>query len=189
MRLRHRLPLAVGLMLSATPALAHPGHGGASFAAGLLHPLSGVDHLAAMLLVGLWAGLLGGRAFWALPIGFLGAMLAGFGYAAIVHGAVGTEGFVVLSVLALGAVVGWKLRLPPALATATVALFGFAHGMAHGMEAPAGEVGFDFAGGFLLVTLLLHIAGLRIAASLPVAWTRAIGVGAVGLGLLLVGAA
>ena len=73
-----KILFATLLVLGATPALAHPGHGlTASFAAGVAHPLSGLDHIAVMVAVGLWAALKGGRALWVWPAAFVGVMLIG----------------------------------------------------------------------------------------------------------------
>jgi urease accessory protein len=190
MKTLHRTFIAAALMLPAAPALAHPGHMESGFAAGLAHPLTGMDHMAAMLMVGLWAGLVAGRALWVLPLSFLTAMLAGFGYGALAHGgAAGAEMLIILSLLALGTVVAMKLRAPTVLAAGAAGLFGFAHGMAHGLEAPGGQGMLGFAGGFLVATTLLHGAGLLLARHVPASWVRAIGVAGAGFGLLLAGAA
>lgn len=168
----------------AGPAGAHPGHGGSGFSAGLLHPLSGTDHLMAILLVGLWAGLVMRQATWVLPAAFLTAMLAGFGFGAGFGGAM-AEMLILLSLLALGAAVAMTSRAPIVLAAAVVGLFGFAHGLAHGLETPAGALPLGFAAGFLISTAMLHGAGLALARLVPVAATRAVGVLGVGLGALL----
>ncbi len=145
--------------------------------------------MAAMLMVGLWAGLVAGRALWLLPAAFLSAMLAGFGYGALAHlGGAGAEMLIILSLLALGTAVALKLRAPMALAAGVVALFGFAHGMAHGLESPGGQASLGFAGGFLVATALLHGAGLVLARSVPVRWAQATGIAGAGIGLLLAGA-
>lgn len=188
-----RIPtiIAAGIMLSASPAFAHPGHGGTSLAAGFLHPLTGADHLMAMVLVGLWGGLIAGRATWALPAAFLTAMLAGFGYGAAGHagnGAMVAEMLILISLFALGGAVALKLRTPMALSAAAVGLFGFAHGLAHGIEAPSGVMPIGFAGGFLLATALLHGVGIGLAQFVPQRVARAIGVVGAGLGLVLAGA-
>jgi urease accessory protein len=157
-----RLPLIAAALLAPLPALAHPGgdhvHG---LATGFLHPLMGLDHLAAMVAIGLWAGLLGGRFAWALPASFLGGMAAG--------GALGLAGFglpmveagILASLIVLGALVGAARRLPAALALPMVAAFGLLHGHAHGAEAAGGALG--YAAGFMAATALLHGAGLLLA--------------------------
>lgn len=181
---------AASALLTAAPAMAHPGHEDGGFVMGALHPLTGADHMAAMLMVGLWAGLVAGRALWALPASFLAAMLAGFGYGTLAQGGgAGAEMLIILSLLALGTAVAVKLRAPIVLAAGAAGLFGFAHGMAHGLEFPGGQAPLGFAGGFLAATALLHGAGLLLARYVPATWARALGISGAGFGLLLAGAA
>ncbi|WP_269583496.1 HupE/UreJ family protein [Roseibium sp. Sym1] len=153
---------AIAMALTASPALAHldpADHG--SFAAGFTHPLFGTDHVLAMIAVGLWAALLGGRAVWALPTAFVGAMLAGFALSLAGMPLPYVEPFILASVVILGVVVALALRLPLGLSAALVATFGICHGHAHGGEiGSAGELG--YAAGFVLATALLHAAGLLI---------------------------
>jgi urease accessory protein len=176
------------LAMWAGPAWAHPGHGSAGFSAGLLHPLTGADHLMAMLLAGLWAGLMMRQAMWVLPAAFLTAMLAGFG-SGTGFGAATAEMLILLSLLALGTAVAMKVRAPVVLAVVVVGLFGFAHGLAHGLETPAGAQPWGFATGFLVSTAMLHVAGLALARLVPVAATRTAGMLGVGLGAVLMVAA
>lgn len=150
------------LCLAASPALAHldPAEHG-SFAAGFSHPLFGTDHVLAMIAVGLWAALLGGRAVWALPTAFVTAMIAGFFLSLAGVPVPYVEPLILVSVVVLGVVVALALRLPLGLCAALVAAFGICHGHAHGGEiGTAGEVA--YAGGFVLATALLHAAGLLI---------------------------
>jgi len=153
---------AAALSLASSPALAHldpAAHG--SFAAGFTHPLFGTDHVLAMIAVGLWAALLGGRAVWALPTAFVSAMIAGFAVSIAGMPLPYVEPFIMASVIVLGVVVALALRLPLGLSAALVAAFGLCHGHAHGGEiGMAGE--FGYAGGFVLATALLHAAGLLI---------------------------
>ncbi|MBX6743596.1 MAG: HupE/UreJ family protein [Acetobacteraceae bacterium] len=164
------LALLVALLLP-VPALAHVGDGAHfGFAAGFLHPFTGVDHLLAMMMVGLWAGLLGGAARWALPAAFLGTMALG--------GALGMAGLalplaesgILASVIVLGAVTALMLRLPLPAGMALAGLFGLLHGHAHGVEMLGGSA-FTYATGFLAATALLHGAGLALAAP-SAAWAR-----------------
>jgi urease accessory protein len=151
------------------PALAHPDHAQAlGFAAGALHPLGGLDHLAAMLAVGLWAGLTGGRARWVLPAGFVVGMAAGLALGAAGVALPMVEPGILASVLALAACVALAVRptRPLALATALVAGFGLVHGHAHGAEA-SGAALLPFTAGVLLVTAALHAVG--VAAATPAA--------------------
>ncbi|MDO9500863.1 HupE/UreJ family protein [Falsiroseomonas sp.] len=152
--------LTLAALLAPMPALAHEGgahvHG---FLVGFLHPVGGLDHVLAMVAVGLWAGLLGGRASWALPAGFLGAMVLGFGLGAGGFGLPMVEAGILASVIILGALVAAAARFPLAIAVPLVAVFGLLHGHAHGTEmAGAGALG--YAAGFILATTALHAAGL-----------------------------
>ncbi|WP_236461580.1 HupE/UreJ family protein, partial [Pseudomonas syringae] len=121
---------ALALLLVPTLALAHPGHGDNGLIAGISHPLGGLDHLLAMLAVGLWAAQQQGAARWALPCTFVGTMLIG--------GVLGFEGLnlpalesgIAASVLALGLAVALAVRPPLALAVAATALFALFHGVA-----------------------------------------------------------
>lgn len=202
MNLKRTLPLAAAAFLTPVAAEAHPGHmlvAASPFLSGLLHPLTGADHLAAMGMVGLWAGVLsqggeasrgltqrGGsrRALWAVPAAFVSAMVAGFGFGLSVPGVSGAETMIVASVLALGVAVALRVRAPLALACVTVAAFGFAHGMAHGSEAPSAGIA-QFAGGFVIATAALHALGVGIARRVPSGWVRTLGaIGAV-TGVLL----
>lgn len=149
----------------ASPALAHTGHGEtAGFIAGLEHPVFGLDHLLAMVAVGLWAGLVGGRAFLAWPAAFVGALVLG--------GVLGMQGielpaielFIVGSVIALGLATALDLKPHVALGAAVITLFGIAHGQAHGMEAPETGTGIAYAAGFVIATAALHGIGLALAA-------------------------
>ncbi|WGM40746.1 HupE/UreJ family protein [Caulobacter sp. NIBR1757] len=159
-----RLPaLIVVVGLAATPVLAHPGHDGVSLAAGIGHPLTGIDHLLAMLAVGVLAAMRGGPARWAWPAGFLSAMLAGFGLGQLAPGA-GVEPAILASVIVLGGLMATSARMPGAVGLLLIIAFGLAHGYAHGMEAPGG--GYGFPVGFLLSTAALHAVGLLAGGAL-----------------------
>ncbi|NTT87769.1 HupE/UreJ family protein [Tabrizicola fusiformis] len=153
-----KLTLAAAL-LAPNAALAHTGHGAGSFIAGMGHPVSGLDHILAMLAVGLWAAQIGGRALWAAPAAFVGAMLAGgaMGAAGLPFPAV--EPMILASIVILGALIALAVRLPLMAALPVLALFGAAHGWAHGAEGPAsGMLVYD--AGFAVMTAALHGAGL-----------------------------
>lgn len=186
-----RFALALPMVLAPTLALAHPGQGGAGgFVQGLAHPFTGLDHILAMALVGLFAFRLGGRARFLVPASFVAVMAAG--------GALGMAGFalpaveigIALSVIVLGAAVAFDVKAPVAAAMAAVGLFAVFHGFAHGAEMPDNAAGFAYAGGFLLATAALHGAGLGLGALLGAARSPALariagGLAAVaGLGLL-----
>jgi urease accessory protein len=174
---------------TAFPALAHPGHGPHDLAAGLAHPLTGVDHLLAMVAVGLWAALRGDKALWAWPLAFVGAMLAGYGLgqAGLHHSLI--EPAILASVIVLGALVAANACVPTLVGMAIIASFGLAHGLAHGAEAPAGA-GPSFPLGFAASTAVLHLAGLGVGLVLtrlkqPI-MMRTLGLGAAVGGVLLV---
>lgn len=162
--------------LFAGPALAHPGHDAtariaAGFAGGFTHPLSGFDHLLAMVAVGLWAvqqaakddGRL--RALWLLPTAFVLAMAAGFGIGFSGFALSGVETGIALSVLVFGLVVALAARPPLAVAVAITAALALFHGYAHGIEMPAagGEMALRYGTGMLAATAILHAAGLGAA--------------------------
>jgi urease accessory protein len=153
----------IALAATATPALAHldpAAHG--SLLAGLSHPLFGPDHVLAMVAVGLWAALLGGRALWLAPLGFVGAMVLGFGAALLGAPLPFVEPVVLASVVAIGLLAATALNVPAAMAMALVGFFAFFHGHAHGGElGSAGALAFGF--GFALATALLHAAGIGMA--------------------------
>lgn len=162
-----RLPVvATTLALLALPgtALAHPGHGaGGGLVAGLLHPLTGADHLAAMLLAGAWAGGIGGRAARVLPAVLLAAMLGGFATAGLVPAAL-AEALIAASVVGLALAAVLRLRPPLWLAAAAVMLAGLGHGFAHGLEAPGGAARLGFVAGFLATATALQLAGMATLA-------------------------
>jgi len=155
--------VSLAFICIAAPAWAHPGHALAGgLATGLLHPLLGIDHLAAMVLVGLWAAQLGGRALWAVPIAFVSMMAVGTALAVQGIAVPAIEAGVMASLLVLGALVMSVSRLRPFAAAATVGLFALFHGAAHGQELPAMSQATAYAAGFLLATAALHIAGIFI---------------------------
>lgn len=175
--MKKRFALAISLFaLAPTAAWAHPGHeetGG--FLAGIWHPLTGADHLVAMILVGVWAGLMASQKRGALliPLGFLAAMALGFASTAALGGGL-AEPLILLSLAVLGMGAALKLRPPVELAGVAVGLFGFAHGMAHGFETPQGAFPALFALGFLVCTAVLHGTGLALVRLLPGPVVRAL---------------
>lgn len=152
------LPLL--LILAPTAALAHPGHG-IGFLGGLTHPLTGMDHLLAMLAIGLWAATLGGRAVWTLPVTFVTALVLGGTMGHLVGTDLpGVEQAILASLLVLGVVTAMAVRLPLGVAVVAVAGFGLVHGMAHGAEAPSDFL--PYALGFVAASASLHAAGLML---------------------------
>ena len=162
--MKKMLSIVTLLMLGAGPALAHPGHGStASFAAGIAHPFGGLDHIAVMVAVGLWAALKGGRALWLWPAAFVGVMLAGAGLG-MAHVPVPlVEPGILASVVALGLLVALAVDLPVWTGAATVAVFALLHGHAHGTEVAETVSGAEYVAGFALATVTLHGVGIGFA--------------------------
>jgi urease accessory protein len=163
-----RALLATALVLVPTLAFAHPGLPGHThgFADGVLHPLTGIDHILAMVAVGLFAAQLGGRALWLVPASFVAVMAA-----AGVAGMNGvtlpmTEAGIALSIVALGAVIALRISMPVAAAMTMVGFFAVFHGYAHGAEAPDNVSGFLYGMGFVAATAMLHAAGIGIGLAL-----------------------
>lgn len=155
---------AMGVTLAA-PAFAHTGiephsHG---FAAGFLHPLMGLDHVLAMLGVGVWAAQLGKRATWLVPAAFVAVMIAGAGLALIGAPLPLVEFGIAGSVLAIGGLIAFGARMPVGLAMVLVGLFALFHGHAHGTELPGFVHPAAYGAGFVAATALLHVAGVGIA--------------------------
>lgn len=164
MRYTARTALAVAAF-SVLPqlAFAHTGVGAThGFDAGFAHPMGGLDHLLAMVTVGIFAYQLGGRAIWAVPATFVALMAVG--------GALGISGIDVpfvelgigLSVVVLGAAVAFGVKAPLALAMGLVGFFALFHGHAHGTEMPLDASGLAYGLGFMSATALLHVAGLGL---------------------------
>jgi urease accessory protein len=147
-------------------AHAHPGHDGHDltwdFRSGFLHPLTGWDHLIAMIAVGWWAAQLGGRARWVVPAAFVGlmALSAALGKAAVPMAA--TDQIVAASVVVLGLLLAVSARLPLTMAAAIVGAFAVFHGLAHGAEMPVSDLGSRYWLGLIAATATLHVVGLII---------------------------
>lgn len=164
---RTKALLGLALLLSPTLAFAHAGHDHSGLLAGLAHPVLGLDHLLAMLAVGLWAAQQHGAARWALPLTFVGSMLVG--------GLLGFKGLeiplmetgIAASVLAFGLLVAVAIRLPMVIAVGLTALFALTHGVAHGLELPALSSPWGYAAGFVLATAALHGCGYLLVRLLP----------------------
>ncbi|MBL9062107.1 HupE/UreJ family protein [Tabrizicola sp.] len=177
--------LIAALSLCPLPAMAHGLHDSGTFLAGALHPVGGLDHVLAMIAVGLLAAQLTGRALWALPVTFVTAMLLG--------GAVGAAGLpfplvepmILASIVILGVLVALACPLPLPALVAMVALFGGAHGWAHGAEGPATGLAL-YALGFAGATAALHLVGIALGRGLPALALRGLGAGAAVAGLALV---
>jgi urease accessory protein len=162
-----RLLLFIGtfvISLLPTIAFAHVKAGETvGFWHGLEHPIGGLDHILAMLAVGLWAVQLGGYAVWAVPLSFVGVMTLGG-----VLGILGVplpfvEHGIVASDLILGGLVLMATRLPLAVSIGIVGLLAVFHGYAHGAEMPKEAQALSYAAGFMVATAGLHLFGLGIA--------------------------
>jgi urease accessory protein len=155
--------LALLASVFSTAAFAHPGdHSHLGIAAGFAHPFTGLDHLLAMVAVGLWASQLGGRALWLLPLTFPVVMAAGaaLGFSGVALPWV--EIGITASVLVLGAAIALTYRPSLAVSLPLIGLFALLHGYAHGVELPAQTSTLGYGAGFVAATLALHLAGLAI---------------------------
>ena len=156
---------AIALLALAEPALAHVQAGEASgFLTGFAHPLSGMDHVLAMVAVGLWGAQLGAPAIWLLPVTFPLVMALG-GFLALVGVPIpGVEIGIAASAVLLGAAVMTERRVPLYAAASLVGLFAIFHGHAHGTELPPGQSGLLYSLGFVMATGCLHAIGVAIGA-------------------------
>jgi urease accessory protein len=155
------LTLLAGTLVS--PVLAHTGVGQVnSFASGIAHPLSGIDHILAMTAVGLWAALAGGRSIWIWPTMFVATMLAGFTAAALGLQIPFVEPVIWSSIIVLGMLVALAVRVPIWLGASIVGLFALFHGHAHGTEVESALL-IPYAAGFALATAALHATGIGLA--------------------------
>lgn len=162
--------LATALLPQA--ALAHSGHGGGGFEQGFVHPFSGLDHILAMIMVGLLAQRIGGRALGLLP----GTFVCVMAFAAVL----GMTGFdllfveigIGLSVAVLGFIVAVNAVIPVAGAIAVVGLAAIFHGHAHGAEVPSTVSSLTYGAGFVTATAALHAAGIGLGILLGRSATR-----------------
>lgn len=157
---------SVGILLSLlfiSNAFAHSGAGLAGgFASGFMHPLSGLDHVTAMVAVGILGAFLGRPAIWVLPVAFPLVMALG-GILGLLHVPVpGIEIGIALSSIVLGSMIVFAVSPPLWLATVVVALFAIFHGYAHGAELPSAANPLAYSFGFVVSTGLLHLAGIAI---------------------------
>lgn len=144
-------------------AYAHPGHHIEGFVAGFSHPLGGLDHLLAMIAIGLWAGQLGGKAALGVPFTCLAMIIIAAGLAATGQWVPITEAGIVMSVIMVGAAVALKLKLPLMVALTAVGIFGLCHGYAHGVEMQANAGRLLYGMGFVLASSLLLGLGLVLS--------------------------
>jgi urease accessory protein len=162
-QLARRFVVSVLLGLGCASASAHQETGqAAGLLAGLIHPVSGFDHVLAMVAVGLWGAVLGPPAIWVLPVAFplvmaLGGMMGLLGFPLP-----GVEIGIALSAIVLGAVVLTDARPPLWVAALVVAFFAVFHGHAHGRELPEGTSALLYSLGFVMATGLLHALGILL---------------------------
>jgi urease accessory protein len=162
-QLRRSLPLVLAMLWWTQAAQAHVQHGEVvSFRVGVQHPISGLDHVVAMMAVGLWGAQLGAPAIWLLPVAFpmvmaMGGMLGLMGVTLP-----GTEIGIAASAILLGSAVMLQLRPPLAVAATVVAFFAVFHGYAHGAELPPGNNGLLYSMGFVIATGCLHAIGVCV---------------------------
>jgi urease accessory protein len=187
------LQLVTTLALLPAVASAHPGHAGDhdltwDFSGGFSHPLFGLDHLLAMIAVGIWAAQVGGRARWLVPATFVSVMTlaAVFGHRGFIPA--GMEQMIAASLLAFGIMIAMAKQLPLAVGLVLTALFAAFHGFAHGAELPADSNGFSYGLGFVLATTVLHAIGYALG-SIRIAnisgWLKATGVGIATVGAVM----
>ncbi len=138
----------------------HLGAHGAGFASGVAHPLAGLDHILAMIAVGLWAAQLGGRAYWSVPLAFVGMMVLGAVVAAAGLTLPAVESGIAASVLTLGLLIAFSARMAIPLGMVLVGVFALFHGHAHGTELPQAASAASYGLGMLLATISLHATGL-----------------------------
>ncbi len=138
---------------------------GAGLTAGLAHPFMGLDHLLAMIAVGIWAGQLGGRAVWIVPLTFVSVMAATAGLGSLGFSLPMLEPAIACSVLVLGLLIAGSIRLPTIAGASLAGLFAVFHGYAHGLELPQAASPVLYGLGFVLTTTLLHGLGIGFALS------------------------
>ncbi|WP_374384219.1 HupE/UreJ family protein [Dongia sp.] len=163
MKLPRITAIAAILALSASPAFAHIGlHETGDFTHGALHPLSGVDHLLAMVAVGFYAARQGGRALWFVPTAFVALMAVGgvLGFSGLALPYV--EPIIAVSVIVMGALLAFDIRLPLPASAVMVGTFALFHGHAHGTEGVSMESFASYALGFVLATTILHGIGIAL---------------------------
>ena len=175
----HRRPSPEGLLallvlaLAMAPARAHVQAGEVGgFFSGFKHPISGLDHILAMVSVGLWGAQLGAPAIWLLPVVFPMVMAFG-GFLGLVGVPLpGVEIAIAMSALLLGFAVAREARPPLAVAAALVGVFAIFHGHAHGTELPPGQSGILYSIGFVVATGCLHLTGIAIGLVHRWGWGR-----------------
>jgi urease accessory protein len=140
------------------------------FVSGFRHPLTGLDHIVAMVAVGLWGAYLGAPAMWLLPVVFPVVMAFGGALGVLGVPLPGVETGIALSGVLLGLAVAFAARPPLWIAAAIVGVFAIFHGHAHGTELPAAANAMTYAIGFVIATGLLHLSGIALGLLLRWPW-------------------
>ena len=185
--LRLAFALFVGTLAPAS-AFAHSETVGSGIVAGLLHPVTGPDHLLAMLAVGILSVQLGGANIWRIPAAFVFAVAMGAW--AGVHGwkVPGYEAAIAWSVVVLGLAIACKwAHRALGLVFCCVVLFGLCHGYAHGAEMPVGASAVSYAMGFLVTTVFIHVVGIFIGELASGSRWRVMGLRAAGVAMTMAG--
>ena len=165
-RIADRLIVVPMLLLFPSMAYAHTGVGETSgFYNGVIHPVTGLDHICAMVAVGLWAAQRGGKAIWLVPLTFVSVMAIGGWLGMIGRSIPFVEQGIVASVLILGVLIATAVRLPLVVSVLIVGLFALFHGHAHGAEMPDSASGLLYGLGFIFSTVLLHLCGIALGLS------------------------
>ncbi|MDV6341321.1 HupE/UreJ family protein [Nitrosomonas sp. Is24] len=158
------LLLIIPILIASPLAFAHTGDGPHNgWLHGFAHPLSGLDHMLAMIAVGLWAAQAHGRIVWLFPLIFVVVMGLGGLFGAITLPLAFAEHGIMLSLVMLGALLVWRKHLPLSVSLLLIGLFALSHGYAHGSEMPPSISLPSYAGGFMLATMLLHLCGIGLA--------------------------
>lgn len=158
------LLIFVFAVLFPTAAFAHNGVGDTSgFLHGFMHPIGGLDHILAMVAVGVFAYVLGGKALWLVPLSFVGMMIVGFALGVTGIEVPFVELGIALSSIVIGGAAALGRPMPVAAAMALVGVFAVFHGHAHGAEMPETAAGLEYAAGFVVATALLHAVGIGAA--------------------------
>jgi urease accessory protein len=180
------------LLLLPSTASAHTESGGVGgFVSGFTHPIGGLDHIVAMVAVGLWGAFLGGRAMWTLPVVFPVVMAFGGAMGVLVIPLPGVEAGIALSGIILGLMVTFAAKPPLWVAAVIVGFFAIFHGHAHGTELPAAANPLTYAVGFVISTGLLHLGGIAFGLLVRWPWGRmtvragGVAIAAVGCGFLI----
>lgn len=198
MQRNFRFPIGIAFIAVASAtipqgAFAHPFGNLQGFAAAAVHPITGLDHLLAMVAVGLWATSGRGQVAWRLPLAFVSGMAAGAALGAFGVPLPFVEAGITLSVFFLGLAVAAGRDMPVVWAAPLTATFGLFHGHAHGVELLAGTTGLVIGIGFVLSTAVLHLAGIasglglaRLSEKSGIGLRRGAGLATAAAGLMLI---